>query len=671
MGAEDSKDLTTQVREVISCEGISRVYSTREHYQAHKADAVRDFLEGKYRESRELLETALAEAETLEERLTILDFAIKCSHKIRSQAAPEAKVKEFRRISGYYQEMIGLQETADNYLAYMNFLGRISPNEGAYLVKDAISVGKTALSIFPEDGRLHASMYAFQCLEKQYDEAYTSMVKACQLKYDDPDFLIQHFGQKIWLPDFGDGKERGIAFFAMINLRQEELMINAPALHRYAEYMMENVPMSEPTVIRLLDKAYDIQPNLKGLNATIAEAYDKGLQFLRKNPDYNQLMIIQLRKFKVIRKDFGLIPKELALHSPKKGGKKEIIVPPPRVIKAHLDEYIIGQEHIKKTMAQGIFRHALRLKASEDGDTRMKKSNIFVIGPTGCGKTYVASVTAIVLARALNMDIPFIVFDSTPLTGAGYHGANVEDIVRDLYFAAEKDIEKTQRGVIYLDEIDKKKRNPSTSTADVGGQAVQHQLLRPLEGTVMSIPITTHKLIQVDTNHILFIAGGSFSQGSATGSLSELMEEEDGGKTVGFRQMESGLAQSKKHRMALKGALEKYGFAPEFLNRFPIKLELKKFTQEELRTILTEPKDAIMQTYEVLFEHAKIKLKMEDAALDAIAEHAMSQDEGARGLSTICEIVFDKALYELPGSGEKELVVDRDFVLERLENQNK
>ncbi len=670
MGVENKSNLTSQVKEAIGCKGISKIYSSREQYQVLKADAVRDFLEGKYREARELLDTAIAEAETLEERITIFDLAIKCSHKIRSQSAPEAKVKEFQRISGYYQDMIGLQETAGNYLAYMDFLGRMAPNEGAYLVQDAISVGKTALSIFPEDGRIYAAMYFFQCLEKQYDDAYASMVKACQLKYEDPDFLIQHFGQKMFLPDLGDGKDRGIPFFAMINLRSEELMANAPALYRYAEYMLENMPMSEPTVVKFLDKAYDLQPNMKGLQATIAEVYDRGLQFLRKNPDYNPLMILQLRKFKTIKKDFGLIPKELALHSQRSGNKKTIIVRPPREIKKHLDEYIIGQEHIKRTMAQGTYRHALRIKAFENGDIRMKKSNMLIIGPTGCGKTYIASVTAIVLAKVLNIDIPFTVYDATPLTAAGYHGDDVENIVKALYFAAEKDIEKTQRGVVYIDEIDKKKRNPSSSTADVGGQAVQQQLLRPLEGTIMTVPLGQHEAIQVDTNHILFIAGGAFSQGSSTGSLAELMEEEDGGKTVGFRQMEGVLAKSKKHRMALKTALEKYGFIPEFLNRFPIKLELKKFTLEELRDILTKPKDAVMLEYEALFENSGIKLKMGDDALDAVAEHAMGQDEGARGLRTICEIVFDKALYDLPGSGEKELVVDKDFVLERLEKQN-
>lgn len=669
--AEEKKDLTSQVKEVIST-GVSNIYTTRERYQSHKADAVRDFLEGKYRESRELLETTLCEAETLEERLSILDLAIKCSHKMRNQASLEGKVKEFQRVSGYYQDKIGLQETADNYLDYMNFLGSMSPNEGVYLVKDAISIGETALRVFPEDGRLHAAMYSFHCLEKEYDKAYENMVKACLLKFDDPDFLIRHFGQRMFSQGLEDGKERGSPFFAMMNLRQDELTGNAPALYKYAEYMLANTSDLEPIIIKLLYKAHEAQPTLNGLVEKIGEAYDKGMQFIRKHQHfYDEGTITRLRHFKVIKGDHGAVPKELSFRSTRRGNKKPLIFAPPRVIKDYINEYVIGQEHVTRVMAQGLYRHALRIKALENGDTRLKKSNILIRGGTGCGKTFIAYVAAIVLAKALNMDIPFTSFDATPLTAAGYQGDKTESIIKALYFAAERDIEKTQRGVAYIDEIDKKRRNLGGHGADVGGQGVQQEMLRMLEGTLMTIPLTQHEAIQVDTNNILFIAGGSFSEGPGTPNLDELMEEEGGEKTVGFRQKESVLVQSEKRRSALKAGLEKYGFIPEFLNRFPIKLELKKFTLEEMRRILTEPKEAIMNEYNALFENSGIELKMGDDALDAIAEHALSQDEGARGLRTICEIVFDQALYELPGSDEKKLVVDRDFVLERLENQNK
>ncbi|GET44760.1 ATP-dependent Clp protease ATP-binding subunit ClpX [Capnocytophaga felis] len=366
-----------------------------------------------------------------------------------------------------------------------------------------------------------------------------------------------------------------------------------------------------------------------------------------------------------IEQAHGILLEELNFRTENNNfSNEDITLKKPQEIKEFLDQYVIGQDFTKKILSVAVYNHYKRLQQPDtDDNVEIQKSNVIMVGETGTGKTLVAKT----IAKLLN--VPLAIVDATVLTEAGYVGEDVESILSRLLQAADYDVSKAEKGIVFIDEIDKiarKSDNPSI-TRDVSGEGVQQGLLKLLEGSIVNVPPKggrkhpDQKYIEVNTEHILFIAGGAFD------GIERLISKRLNMQAVGYNSSK-GEAIDRKNLMQyiIPKDLKDFGLIPEIIGRLPVLTYMNPLDKHTLRMILTEPKNAIIKQYKKLFEMDGIKFEIKEEALDFIVEKAMEYKLGARGLRSLCESILTDAMFELPGSNTKELTVTKKYAEEKL-----
>jgi len=386
----------------------------------------------------------------------------------------------------------------------------------------------------------------------------------------------------------------------------------------------------------------------------------------RKKPETN-LLIAGINAHicdKCIEQAHGIVLEELKTN----GNSKlvaDLILKKPKEIRAFLDQYVIGQDQTKKVMAVAVYNHYKRLMQQQlNDDVEIEKSNIIMVGQTGTGKTLVAKTIAKML------DVPLAIVDATVLTEAGYVGEDVESILTRLLQAADYDVTKAERGIVFIDEIDKiarKSDNPSI-TRDVSGEGVQQALLKLLEGTVVNVPPKggrkhpDQKFVEVNTKDILFIAGGAFD------GIERIISKRLNRQAVGYSTSKNADQIDKDNLLQyiIPKDIKDFGLIPEIIGRLPVLTHMDPLDRETLRAILTEPKNALIKQYQKLFMMDEVDFNITEEALDFIVEKALEYKLGARGLRSLCEAILTDAMYDLPGTNDKTLRIDQNYAKDAL-----